>query len=91
MTNPAPLALAELLNLVNDVYPDGFLGEYFDAQTGRQQQGSGDSLARFIVAELTENFDPYASRTAQLNEARTSLLNAIDVLNQVVEGLLQQQ
>ncbi len=91
MANPAPLSLVELLNLANDVYPDGFLGEYFNPETGEQQQGSGDTLARFIVAELTETFDPDASRTSQLTEARIALTNAIDVLGQVAEGLLQQR
>lgn len=78
------LTLLELLNLANEAYPDGFLAEYYDAKTGQRLPGGGDSLARFIVAELSETFDPDASRQAQLREARTALNRAIDDLQMVI-------
>lgn len=87
MPAPQTLTLLELLNLANDAYPDGFLAEYYDAKTGERQQGGGDSLARFIVAELSETFDPNAPRTAKLQEARNALNHAVDDLERVIEAL----
>jgi hypothetical protein len=84
MTTEKRLTLLELLNLANEAYPDGFLAEYYDARTGKRLPGGGDSLARFIVAELSETFDPDAPRQAQLGEARTALSHAIDDLQMVI-------
>jgi hypothetical protein len=87
MTDEKKLTLLELLNLANEVYPDGFLAEYYDAKTGERQQGSGDSLARFIVAEISETFNADAPRATQLREARIALGRAIDDLESVIEAL----
>jgi hypothetical protein len=87
MTTEKQLTLLELLNLANDAYPDGFLAEYYDAETGERQSGGGDSLARFIVAEISETFDPDAPRPAQLREGRVALNHAIDDLQSVIEAL----
>lgn len=87
MPTAQKFTLLELLNLANEAYPDGFLAEYYDAKTGERQRGGGDSLARFIVAELSETFDPEASRAAQLQEARIALHHAVDTLEWVIEAL----
>jgi hypothetical protein len=87
MTDEKKLTLLELLYLANDAYPDGFLAEYYDAKTGERQPGSGDSLARFIVAEVSETFNSDAPRSAQLREARIALGRAIDDLESVIEAL----
>jgi hypothetical protein len=87
MTDEKKLTLLELLNLANDAYPDGFLAEYYDAKTGKRQPGSGDSLARFIVAEVSETFNADALRPAQLREARIALGRAIGDLESVIEAL----
>ncbi len=87
MPTTQKLSLLELLNLANEVYPDGFLAEYYNAKTGERQQGGGDSLARFVVAELSETFDPSAARAAQLQEARNALNHAVDDLERVIEVL----
>lgn len=87
MPTTQKLSLLELLNRANEAYPDGFLAEYYDAKTGERQQGGGDSLARFIVAELSETFDPGAARAAQLQEARNALNHAADDLERVIEAL----
>lgn len=79
--------LLELLNLANDAYPDRFLGEYYDANTGERRTGGGDSLARFIVAELSETFDAEAPRATQLAQARIALSRAIDTIERVIEAL----
>jgi hypothetical protein len=87
MTTEKKLILLELLNLANEAYPDGFLAKYYDAKTGERQPGSGDSLARFIVAEISETFNVDAPRPAQLREARIALGHAIDNLESVIEAL----
>jgi hypothetical protein len=87
MPTTQKLTLLELLNRANKVYPDGFLAEYYDAKTGERQRGGGDSLARFIVAELSETFDPNAPRAAKLQEARNALNHAVDDLERVIEAL----
>ena len=81
------LSLVELLNLANEAYDDGYLSEYFDPDTGTSREGSGDTLAEFIVREIRDTFDPNASRSPQLEEARRVLMNAIDDLESVIERL----
>ncbi len=87
MPTAQKLTLLELLNSANEAYPDGFLAEYYDENTGERQLGGGDSLARFIVAELSETFDPEASRAEQLQEARIALHHAVETLEWVIEAL----
>jgi len=65
---PGSLSLLELLNIANEAYPDAFLGAYFDSKTGERIEGRGDSLARFVVAELSETLDPELVRTKQLDD-----------------------
>lgn len=81
------LTLVGLLNLANEAYMDGYLAEYFDQETGERRQGSGDTLAQFIVAELRDTFDAEASRSAQLQEGRRVLSHAIADLEGVIEKL----
>lgn len=88
MASHKNLSLLELLNVANESYPDGFLGEYFDPKTAERREGGGDTLAQFIVAELSETFDSGASRTKQLREARIALENAAEKIEEVIHGLL---
>ena len=81
------LSLVELLNIANEAYDDGYLAEYFDPATGAARAGSGDTLAEFIVREIRDTFDPNATRSQQLEEARRVLMNAIDDLENVIERL----
>ena len=81
------LSLVELLNLANEAYADGYLAEYFDPETGERRQGSGDTLAQFIVAEIRDKFDAEASRDDQIREARLALSHAVDDLEGVMEKL----
>lgn len=80
------LTLAGLLDLANRHYPDGWLTEYFDPSTGQGISGSGDTLAQFIVVEISETFVPDAPRSEQLEEARRVLLRAVDDLHGVIQG-----
>ena len=81
------LSLVELLNLANEAYADGYLAEYFDPETGERRQGSGDTLAQFIVAEIRDKFDAEASRDDQIREARLALSHAVGDLEGVMEKL----
>jgi hypothetical protein len=87
MANATNLSVLELLGMANEAYPDGFLACYFDKSTGQRKEGSGDSLAQFIVSELTETFDPQASSVEQREKAQHVLENAIGALRAVVDRL----
>jgi hypothetical protein len=71
------LLLVELLNMANKGYPDEYLSEYYDTVTGQRRQGEGDSLAKYIVTELTETFAPDATRAEQIDQACHALSNVI--------------
>lgn len=87
MQHSKSLSLVELLNIANEAYEDGYLAEYFDPDTGAFRAGLGDTLAEFIVREIRDTFDPNATRSQQLEEARRVLMNAIDDLENVIERL----
>ena len=87
MEHSKSLSLVELLNIANEAYEDGYLSEYFDPGTGASRAGSGDTLAELIVREIRDTFDSKATRSQQLEEARRVLMNAIDDLETVIEGL----
>ena len=87
MPKMKPFALVDLLNMANKGYPDEFLSEYYDTNTGERRQGDGDTLARFIGTELRDTFDAHASRAEQIEEAHRVLNNAIRDLENVVRAL----
>lgn len=80
----------ELLNLANMKYDDDIvsLAPFYNPQTGKRKKRSpgGDTLARFIVIELIETFDPKASSRAQAAEAARVMRNAADQLLAVADG-----
>ena len=80
----------ELLNLANKGYPDGFLSEYFDQETGEYAEADfGDTLAQAIVAELTDTFDPDATDQEQVDTARYFLSNFHRDILAVQDALVQ--
>lgn len=81
------MTLAQLLDRANHGYPDGFLAEYYDPDTGEARAGSGDTRALFIVRELRETFDPEAPDDAQVTEAIRVLERAREDLSQVIAAL----
>ena len=85
-TSPdASLTLLDLLNLANKGYPDEWLSNYYDPETGARVEGDGDGLAKFIVIELTETFEPTADRETQLGVARQVMETAIKDLQYVID------
>ena len=75
------MKLIELLKLANEGYPDGFLTECFDPDTGEfKENGTGDTLAESIAAELIDTFDPAKEDAVQIAEALAALdTMALDV------------
>jgi hypothetical protein len=81
--------LVELLNRANTAYPDNYLSEYFDDKTGEPITPiAGDTLAKFIVAELRETFEPTATDEQQLEVARSVLDRTVTTLYDVSTALL---
>jgi hypothetical protein len=74
----------ELLKAANRHYPDGQLANYFDEKTGKlvEDGEGGDTLAQFIVVELSE-----AADTPQ--EAVRLMERAQDDIREAIIGLLE--
>ena len=83
------MTLVELLNKANKGYPDGFLSTYYDEKTGKPIEGaSGDTLAEFVVREISETYSEGISDEDQMDEAlrvieraRTDLLEVAKMLD----------
>lgn len=81
------MTLLEILNIANDEYPDAYLTEYYDMTTGEHKQdGQGDTLAKFIVIELSETYDEAANTAWQLMEAARVLRMAETELHRMAEA-----
>lgn len=61
--------LKELLDLANEAYDDGYLSNYYTKEGKLKKNGSGDTLAKFIVIELIETFDTKKDKKTQLYTA----------------------
>jgi len=82
------MQLVELLKRANTGFNDGFLSEYFNEETGEYNpDGKGDTLAQFVVIEISETFDKDATDDNQLHEARHQMGNAIRDLQGVIDVL----
>jgi hypothetical protein len=84
------MTLVQLLDKASEGYDvEGTLAMYYHPQTGELKRGRtmakfGDGLARFVVVELAETFDPDASKTEQVAEAVRVMENA----KREIEGVL---
>ena len=81
------MKLVELLDRASQGYPDQYLREYYDRNTGERKRGSGDFLAEFIVTELSETFDSEASDEEQIDLGVHALENAIEDLQHTIATL----
>lgn len=82
--------ILELLELANQAYDDGFLSTYYTKKGTLNRRGTGDTLAKFIVIELIETFDPKATKQAQLWTAIKAVESAkyqCDELQEHLEGV----
>ena len=77
------MELKELIDIASVRYPDDLIAECYTDPDGPH----GDTLAEFIVSELTDTFDPELSRTEQLREAWRVMRNAQRELETLADAL----
>jgi len=70
----------ELLELANEAYDDGYLANYYTQEGKLKKNGSGDTLAKFIVIELIETFDAKQTKKQQLYYAAQAIERAKEQL-----------
>ena len=82
------MKLGQLIAAANSKYPDEYLSQYFDvAREKFLTRGCGDGLARFIVVEIRDTFDPAAADAAQVDEAIRVLEQGQKDLESALRGL----
>lgn len=82
----------ELLKAANRHYPDGHLAHYFDEKTGEPKEDGegGDTLAQFIVVELSEAAgEPKDKLTDLAREGVRLLERAQEDIFAAMRGLLE--
>jgi hypothetical protein len=77
----------ELLKAANRHYPDGHLAHYFDEKTGKlvEDGEGGDTLAQFIVVELSEAADTPEEAVRLMERAQDDIREAIIGLLELTE------
>lgn len=75
------MTLEELLQKANDAYGDNLIIGYF---SDPDDESMGDTLALFIMRELSETFDKNASEEDQLAEAARVMSTARDEIERVI-------
>jgi len=83
------LTLKEILDLANKGYPDGFLEGFYDGNGKFKDPIPGDGLARFVVLEIGETFDPDDPKDVQLKAAIGVMEAAVRDLEGVIEALMK--
>ena len=78
------MTLNDLIKIVDEVYPDGMVGLYHK-NPGRNH---GDTLAKFLAAELKETFSPDRSDAEQLSTAESKVYTAVNDLQNVRDALM---
>ena len=81
------MKIQKLMHAIGRGYPDGYTDEYFDFTFGVPKLGAGDGLARFIVQEVFETFDPDATDEAQIDEACRVLQVTIREVSDVLDAV----
>ncbi len=77
------MTLQELISVASSGYPDGLIEQYFEEPKGNH----GDSLAKFIMLELSETFDAEATDEEQVLAAIHQMRRARDELDSVISAL----
>lgn len=78
------MKLAELLQIANSGYSDGLLSLPINGEPPRTV---GDTLAEFIVLELSETFDEDEDSDSQISEAIRVLTAAQEDLDRTIQAL----
>ena len=83
------MKILDLLNKAKEGYAkDGYLQEFYDPDTGEwNPDGQGDTLAKFIVIELIETFNPERPDLLQIEEAKRTIRQAMLELGCVYDAL----
>ena len=77
------MTLDELMDRANALYPDNMILRYYQ----EPKRNHGDTLAKFIVLELQDTFDPDAPEHEQLSTARRALFRASQDIMGIQENL----
>ena len=80
------LTLKELADIAASAYPNAEIASYIGPDGG-YTEGSGDSLAGFVISELGSTFDPDASKADQLTEASRAMNQGATDLQDVAAAL----
>lgn len=84
------MTLLKLLEIANKGYDEeGTLAMHYHAKTGKLKSPGamtklGDGLARFVVVEIAETFDPEASSADQVAEA----IRVMESAGREIEGVI---
>lgn len=76
------MTLQELLSIANSGYSDEVLSLPINGETD-----DGDTLALFVVREISETYDPDADTDDQLREAVRVLERATEDLDRTIQAL----
>ena len=86
--------LIDLITAADEGYPDGVIMQWYleikareNSNQRRPDSDIGDTLAKFIVLELIETFDPEASDQEQFEEAARVMYSAKNELMGVIASL----
>jgi hypothetical protein len=79
--------IADILNAANKYYAERYLSTFFNGVTGALKFGDGDTLAQFIVHEISETYDQESSRGEQVAEALKVLERARRDIRKAIKGL----
>jgi len=74
----------ELLDLMNEGYPDMYLATFYDREGKPVRRPMGDGLALFIVLETLATFDPKATDEVQVTEA----IRVMETAQKDLDGVL---
>jgi len=77
------MELKKLIDAANAAYPDDLIRRYEEGRTGNL----GDTLAKFILLELEETFDPDATDEKQVETAARAMETAEGELAKVRKAI----
>ena len=83
------MKLIDLINTVDEGYGDGCISAHFDPDTSEVKHQQGDTLAEFVVIELSESFDPDADDEDQISAAVFAMERAKQDIENVITALMK--
>jgi len=80
------LTIKDILDVASEGYPDEFTRAYYD-EDGEFVDDFGDTLARFVVLEISETYEEDAADAEKLSVAIGVIEKAIEDLEGVAKAL----